>query len=168
MQDLYPKKFATAALVGILLGGSTLVSSASAVAADLGPYVTDEESILERPSVRRRIVVEENYSAPSIEHRVVERRVVERRIVEDYEGPALVPQQYLPTVPVQESEGYEGPALVPPQYVPVVPVQQVRPPLVQRQRFAHMPTPAEECRVIVTKRRDAFGAVVVRRTQTCD
>jgi hypothetical protein len=40
--------------------------------------------------------------------------VTERRVVDGYEGPALVLQQPLPIVSVEDSEGYEGPALVPP------------------------------------------------------
>jgi len=168
MQNIHLNKVATVSLVGLVLGGSILASAASAAAADLGPYVTDAEAILERPPVRRRIVVEENYSTPPIEHHVIERRVVEHRIIEGYEGPALVPPQYLPTLPPQGSDGYEGPALVPPQYMPFVPVQQVMGPRVHRQRIVHMPAPIGECRVVVMKQSDAFGGVIVRRTQTCD
>jgi hypothetical protein len=123
MQDLDLNNVARAGLLALTLGGSTLVSATSAAAADLGQYVSDEEVSVEPPPIRRRIVVEESYIAPHIEHRVIERWVVERRMVEAYEGPGLVPPSYLPMVSVHESEGYEGPALVPPQYVPVVPVR---------------------------------------------
>lgn len=123
MQDFNQNKITMASFVALILSGSTLVSTTSAIAADLSPYVTDEEIMIDRAPIRPRIVVDENYSVPPIEHRVIERRVVERRIIEGYEGPALVPPQYLPMVPVHESEGYEGPALVPPQYVPVIPLQ---------------------------------------------
>lgn len=146
MQDFGLNKVVLAGVVALMISGSTLVIAAPAVAADLAPYVTDEEAVLERPPIRPWIMVEEKYSAPSIEHRVIERRVVERRIVEGYEGPALVPPRSLPIVPVEESEGYEGPALVPPQYMPVAP---------------------EECRVVVVKRIDVFGEVTVRRAHAC-
>ena len=85
-------------MAALLLGGSTLVSTAAAVAADLPPYFEDQEAVLERPPVRRRLAVEETYIAPPIEHRMIERRVIERRFVRGYEGPALVPQQPLPIV----------------------------------------------------------------------
>jgi len=123
MQDFCLNKVAAAGVVALMLGGSNLVSAGSAIAADLGPYVTNEEAILARPPVRRRIVVEENVSVSPMEHHVIERKVIEDRIVEGYEGPALVPPSYLPILPVDESEGYEGPALVPPQDIPIVPVQ---------------------------------------------
>ena len=114
MQMFDLTKVAQASVVALVLGGSTLVSTAAAVAADLPPYLADQEAVLERPLVRRRLAVEETYIAPPIEHRVIERRVIERRFVNGYEGPALVPQQPLPIVSVEDSEGYEGPALVPP------------------------------------------------------
>ncbi len=168
MQDIDLNKAARASLAAFVLGGSLLVNAASSVAADLGPYITHEEAILERPPARRRIVVEENYSAPPIERHVIERRVFERRVVEGYEGPVLVPPQYPPMIPVQESEDYEGPALVPPQYVPVVPLQPFMRPHLHRQRIVHVPAPAGECRIVVMKQSDAFGDVIVHRTHTCD
>lgn len=167
MQDFDLNTVAAAGLVALTLGGAALAGAAPAVAADLAPYVTEQGAVLERPPVRRRIVVEENDDAPPIEHRVIERRVVERRIVDGFEGPALVPQPDPPVVSVHESEGYEGPALVPPQDVPVVPVEAALPSHVHRQRIVRL-APAEECRVVVTKRIDAFGEVVLRRTRICD
>lgn len=168
MHDFGLNKVAAASVFALILGGSPLVSAASAVAADLGPYVTDEEAVLNRPPIRRRIVVEESQDAPFIEHRAIERRVVEHRIADDYEGPALVPPQPLRIVPMDESEGYEGPALVPPQDIPVLSLQGIMPPPLPRQRIVHVPTPIEECRVVVTKRIDAFGEVVVRKAHICD
>ena len=85
-------RIAQAGLVALVLSGSTLVSTAATLAADLPPYFADQETVLERPPVRRRLAVEETYIAPPIEHRVIARRVIERRVVEGYEGPALVPQ----------------------------------------------------------------------------
>lgn len=123
MQGFDLTKAASTGLVVFLIGASILAGASSTQAADLPPYVTNEEAILERPSVRQRIIVEEHYGAAPIEYRSFERRVVEHRHLQDYEGPALVPPRYLPIVPVEESEGYEGPALVPPQYVPIVPVE---------------------------------------------
>ena len=168
MQMFDLNKVAQASVVGLVLGGSTLVSTAAAVAADLPSYFADQEAVLERPPVRRRLAVEETYIAPSIEHRVIERRGIERRVVDGYEGPALVPQQPLPIVSVEDSEGYEGPALVPPQNVPIVSVQQGVPPRVYRERIVGIPAPVEECRVVVTKQIDAFGDVTMRRTKICD
>jgi hypothetical protein len=168
MQVFDPNKVAQAGLVALVLGGSTLVSTAAAVAADLPSYLADQEAALERPPVRRRFAVEETYIAPPIKHRVIERRVIERSFVDGYEGPALVPQQSLPIVSVEDSEGYEGPALLPPQNVPIVSVQQGVPPRVYRERIVGIPAPVEECRVVVTKQIDAYGDVTMRRTKICD
>jgi hypothetical protein len=159
MQAFHLNKVAQAGLAAILLGGSTLVSTAAAVAADLPSYVEDQEAVLEHQPVRRRLPVEE---------RVIERRVIERRFVGGYEGPALAPQQPLPIVPLEDSEGYEGPALVPPREVPIVSVHRVAPPQVYQPRVVSIPTPVEECRVVVTKRIDPKGDVTVRRTRICD
>jgi hypothetical protein len=161
-------KVAQAGLVALVLSGSTLVSTAAALAADLPPYFADQEAVLEHPLVRRRLALEGTYVAPPIEHRVIERRVIERRFVDGYEGPALVPQQPLPIVSVEDSQGYEGPALVPPQNVPIVSVQQGVPPRVYRERIVGIPAPVEECRVVVTRQIDAFGDVTMRRTKICD
>jgi hypothetical protein len=163
MQMFDLNKVAQASAVAVVLGGSTLVSTAVAVAADLPPYFADQEAVLERPPVRRRLAVEETYIAPPVEH-----RVIERRVVEGYEGPALVPQRPLPIVSVEDSEGYEGPALVPPQNVPIISVQQGVPPRVYRERIVGIPTRVEECRVVVTKQIDAFSDVTMRRTRICD
>ena len=168
MQMFDPNKVAQASVVALMLGGSTLVSTAAAVAADLPSYFADQETALEHPPIRRRLAVEETYIAPPIEHRVIERQVVEHRFVDGYEGPALVPQQPLPIASVEDSEGYEGPALVPPQSVPIVSVQQGVPPRVYRERIVGIPAPVEECRVVVTKQVDAFGDVTMRRTKVCD
>ena len=168
MQVFDLNKVLQAGLVALMLGGSTLVSTAAAVAADLPPYFSDQEVMLEPPADRRRLAVEETYIAPSIEQRVIERRVIERRFVDGYEGPALVPQQHLPIVPVEESEGYEGPALVPPQEVPIVSVQRVVPPRVYQQGGVGIPAPVEECRVVVTKQIAPYGDVTMRRTKICD
>lgn len=168
MQMFDLNKVAQASVVALVLGGSNLVSTAAAVAADLPSYLADQEAVLERPSVRRRLAAEETYIAPPIEHRVVERRVIERRFVGGYEGPALVPQQPLPIVSAEDSEGYEGPALIPPQNVPIVSVQRGVPPRVYRDRIVGIPAPVEECRVVVTKQIGAFGDVTVRRTRICD
>jgi hypothetical protein len=168
MQMFDLNKVAQASMIALVLGGSTLVSTAAAVAADLPSYVADEEAVLERPPVGRRHAVEETYIAPPIEHRVIERRVIERRFVDGYEGPALVPQQPLPIVPLEGSEGYEGPALVPPQNVPIVSVQRFVPPRVYRERIVGIPAPVEECRVVLTKQIDAFGDVTMRRIKICD
>ncbi|WP_414476290.1 hypothetical protein [Microvirga sp. M2] len=162
------KKVAQAGLVALVLGGSTLVSAAAAVAADLPPYFTNQEAVLEHPPVRRRLAVEETYIAPPIAHRVMERRVIERRLVEGYEGPALVPQQPLPILPAEDSDGYEGPALVPPQEVPIVSVQLAMPRPVYQERVVGIPASVEECRIVVTKRVDAFGDVTTRKTKICD
>jgi hypothetical protein len=168
MQMFDLNKVAQASMIALVLGGSTLVSTAAAVAADLPSYLADQETVLERSPVRRRLAVEETYIAPPIEHRVIERRVIERRFVDGYEGPALVPQQPLPIVSVEDSEGYEGPALVPPQNVPIVSMQQGVPPRVYRERIVGIPAPVEECRVVITKHIDAFGDVTMRRTKICD
>jgi hypothetical protein len=168
MQMFELNKVAQASVVALVLGGSTLVSTAAAVAADLPPYFGDQEAVLERPPVRHRLAVEETYIAPPIEHRVIERRVIERRFVDGYEGPALVPQQPLPIVPLEESEGYEGPALVPPQNVPIVSVQQGVLPRVYRERIVGIPAPVEECRVVITRQIDAYDDVTMRRTKICD
>jgi hypothetical protein len=154
---------AQAGLVALVLSGSPLVSTAAAVAADLPPYFADQETVLERPPVRRRLALEGTYVAPPIEH-----RVIERRFVDGYEGPALVPQQPLPIVSVEDSEGYEGPALVPPQNIPIVSVLQGVSHRVYRERIVGIPAPVEECRVVVTKQIDAFGDVTKRRTKVCD
>ena len=45
-------KVAQAGLVALVLGGSTLVSTAAAVAADLPPYFEDQGAVLERPPAR--------------------------------------------------------------------------------------------------------------------
>ena len=168
MQMFDLNKVAQASVVGLVLGGSTLVSTAGAVAADLPSYLPDQEAVLERPPVRRRLAAEETYIAPSIEHRVIERRGIERRVVDGYEGPALVPQQPLPIVPLEYSDGFEGPALVPPRNVPIVSGQPVLPPPVYQERVVGIPAPVEECRVVVRKRIDAYGDVTVRRTRICD
>jgi hypothetical protein len=161
-------KAAQAGLAALLLGGPILVSTAAAVAADLPPYFEDQQAVLERLPVRRRLAVEETYIAPPIEHRVIERRVIERRFVRGYEGPALVPQQPLPIVPLEYSEGFEGPALVPPQDVPIVSVQPGVPPRLYQERVVGMSAPVEDCRVVVTKQIGAYGEVTVRRTRICD
>jgi hypothetical protein len=163
MQMFDPNKVAQASVVALVLGGLTLVNIAAAVAADLPSYFADQETVLERAPVRRRLVVEETYIAPPIEH-----RVIERRFVDGYEGPALVPQQPLPIVRLEDSEGFEGPALIPPQDVPIVSVQQGVPPRVYRERIVGIPAPVEECRVVVTKQVDAFGDATMRRTKICD
>jgi hypothetical protein len=162
-----PNKVAQAGLIALTFAGSTLVSTTTSIAADLPPYFADQEAVLEYPSIQRRLVVEETSIAPPIEHRVLDRRVVEHRF-EGYEGPALVPQRPLPIVPLEDSEGFEGPALVPPQDVPIVSVQGGVPPHVYHPRIVGIPAPVEECRVVVTKRIDAFGDVTVRRTKVCD
>ncbi|WP_246812386.1 hypothetical protein [Microvirga sp.] len=105
MQMFDLDKVVQASVVGLLLGGSTLVSTAAAVAADLPPYFVDQEAVPERPPSRRRLAVEETYIAPQIEHWVIERRVIERRFIDSYEGPALVPQQRLPIVPAESQIG---------------------------------------------------------------
>jgi hypothetical protein len=168
MQMFDLNKVAPASMVALVLGGATLASTAAAVAADLPSYLADQEAVLERPPVRRRLAVEETYIDPLSEHRMIERRVAERRVVDGYEGPALVPQQPLPIVSVEDSEGYEGPALVPPRNVPIISVQQGVPPRVYRERIVGIPAPVEECRVVVTKQIDAFGDVTMRRTKLCD
>jgi hypothetical protein len=168
MQAFELNMVAKVGLAALVLTGSILVSTAAVVAADLPPYFEDQEAVLEGPSVRRRLAVEETYLAPPIEHRVIDRRVIERRFVDGYEGPALVPQQPLPIVPLEESEGYEGPALVPPRNVPIVSVQPVVPLPVYRERVVGMPAPVEDCRVVVTKQIGAYGEVTVRRTRICD
>jgi hypothetical protein len=155
-------------VVAVVLGGSALVGTAAALAADLPPYFEDQGAVLERPPVRLHVTVEETYIAPPVERRVIDRRAIERRIVRGYEGPALVPQQPLPIVPLEYSEGYEGPALVPPRHIPIVSVQPILPPPVYQDRVVGIPTPVEECRVVVTKRFDPYGDVTVRRTRICD
>ncbi|EIM30520.1 hypothetical protein [Microvirga lotononidis] len=165
---LDPNKFAQAGLVALVLGGSTLVSTAAAVAADLPPYFEDQEAVLERPPVRRRLAVEETYIAPPAEHRVIERRVIERRYVGGYDGPALVPQQPMPIVPLEYSDGYEGPALVPPRNVPIVSGAPVMPAPAYQERVVGIAAPMEECRVVVRRRIDPYGDVTVRRTRICD
>jgi hypothetical protein len=62
-------KVAQASVVALVLGGSTLVSTAAALAADLPPYFADQGAVLEGQKVRRRLAVEETYIAPPIEHR---------------------------------------------------------------------------------------------------
>jgi hypothetical protein len=173
MQAFDLNKVAQVGLVALVLGGSTLLSTAAALAADLPPYFEDQEAVLEHQPVRRRLSAEETYIAPPVEERVIERRVIKRRVIErriggGYEGPALVPQQPLPIVPLEYSEGYEGPALVPPREVPIVSVQQVAPPRVYQPRGVGIPAPVEECRVVVSKRIDTYGDVTVRRTKICD
>jgi len=161
-------KLAGAGFAALVLGGSTLVTPAAAVAADLPPYFEDQEAVLERPPARHHLTVEETYIAPPMEHRMIERRVIERRYVGGYEGPALVPQQPLPIVPLEESEGYEGPALVAPRNIPIVSVQPVLPPPMHQPRVVGIPRPVEVCRFVATRRIDAFGDVTVRRTRICD
>jgi hypothetical protein len=168
MPVLNLNKVVRAGFAAVVLGGSTLVSPAVAVAADLPPYYEDQEAVLEHPPVRRRLTVEETYIAPPVEHRIIGRRVIEQSFVGGYEGPALVPQQPLPIVPLEYSDGYEGPALVPPRNLPIVSGQPVLPPPVYRQRVVGIPAPVEECRVVVTKQIDAYGDVTVRRTRICD
>ncbi len=168
MRAFHFNKVAQLGLAALVLGGSSLVTTTAAVAADLPPYYDDQEAALEHPPVRRRLAVEETYITPPVEHRVIGRRVIERRFVGGYEGPALVPQQPLPIVPLEESEGFEGPALVPPRNVPIVSVQPVLPPPVYQERVVGIPAPIEECRVVSTKRIDAYGDVTVRRTRICD
>jgi hypothetical protein len=163
MHALSRNKIARAGVAAFLLGGSTLVSTVAAVAADLPSYFEDQDAVLERPPVRRRLAIKETYIGPPIEH-----RVIERRVVGGYEGPALVPQQPLPIVSLEYSDGFEGPALVPPQNVPIVSVQPVLTPPVYRQRVVGVTAPVEDCRVIVTKRTDAYGDVTMRRTRICD
>jgi hypothetical protein len=80
-------KVAGAGFAALVLGGSTLVSPAVAVAADLPPYFEDQGAVLERPPVRSRLAVEETYIAPPVEHRIVGRRVIEQGFVGGYEGP---------------------------------------------------------------------------------
>ncbi len=161
-------KVAGAGFAALALGGSTLVSTSAAVAADLPPYYEDQEAVLERPPVQRRLAVEETYIAPPVEHRIIGRRVIEQDFVGEYEGPALVPQRPLPIVPLEYSDGFEGPALVPPRNVPIVSGQPVLPPPVYQERAVGIPAPVEECRVVVTKRIDAYGDVSMRRTRICD
>lgn len=161
-------KVARARFAALVLGGATLVSTVATVAADLPPYFEDQGAVLERPPVRAHLAVEETYIAPPIEHRVIDRRVIERRYVRGYEGPALVPQQPLPIVPLEESDGYEGPALVPPREVPIVSVQQGVPPLLYQERAVGIPAPVEDCRVVMTRRIDAYGDLAMRRTRICD
>jgi hypothetical protein len=168
MQAVDLNKVFQAGLAALLLGGPTLASTAAAVAADLPPYFEDQQAAPGRPPVRRQLAVEETFIAPPIEHRVIERRVIEHRIVRGYEGPALVPQQPLPIVPLEDSEGYEGPALVPPRNVPIVSAQRVVPPPVYQVRVVGIPAPVEDCRVVVTKQIGADGEVTVRRTRICD
>jgi hypothetical protein len=168
MQVFDLNKVAQLGLAALVLGGSILASSATAVAADLPPYFEDQETVLERPPVRRRLAVEETYITPPIEHRVIDQRVIEQRFVGGYEGPALVPQQPLPVVPLEYSEGFEGPALVPPRNVPIVAVQPAVPPAVYQERVVGIPAPVNECRVVVTRQIDAYGDVTVRRTRICD
>ena len=168
MPVLFLNKVARAGFAALVLGGSPLVNTAAAVAADLPPYFEDQGAVLERPPVPPRLEVEETYIAPPVEHRLIERRVIERRFVEGYEGPALVPQRPLPIVPLEYSEGYEGPALVPPRNVPIVSGQPVLPPPVYQERVVGIPAPIEECRVVSTERIDAYGDVTVRRTRICD
>ncbi|WP_114948519.1 hypothetical protein [Microvirga calopogonii] len=167
MPVLELNKVAGAGLAALVLGGSTLVST-GATAADLPPYYADQEAVLEHAPVQRRLAVEEAYIAPPVEHRIIDRRVIERRVVGGYEGPALVPQQPLPIVPLEYSDGYEGPGLVPPRNVPIVSASPVLPPPVYQERVVGIPAPIEECRVVVRKRIDAYGVVTVRRTRTCD
>src|SRR3712207_379356 len=62
-------KVAGAGLAALVLGGSTLVTPV--VAADLPPYFEDQEAVLERPPVRRRLAVDETYIAPQVEHRII-------------------------------------------------------------------------------------------------
>ena len=159
-------KVAGAGLAALVLGGSTLVTPV--VAADLPPYFEDQEAVLERPPVRRRLAVDETYIAPQVEHRIIGRRVIEQEFVGGYEGPGLVPQRPLPIVPLEYSDGFEGPALVPPRNVPIVTGQPVLPPPVYQERVAGLSVPVEECRVVVRKRIDAYGDVTVRRTRICD
>ena len=168
MQVFDLNKIAQASLAALMVGGSTLVSTAAAVAADLPAYLSDQEVALEPPADRRRLAVEETYVVPPIEQRLIKRRVIERRFVDGFEGPALVPQQHLPIVSVEESEGYEGPALVPPQEVPIVSVQQVVPPRVYQRRVVDVTGLVEECRLIETKWVDSYGDVTMRRTKICD
>lgn len=168
MQTLDLNKVARAGLVTLVFGGSTLVSTAAAVAADLPPYFEDQEAVLERAPARSRLSVDGAYVAPPVDQRVIERRVIERRFVEGYEGPTLVPQQPLPIVPLEYSEGFEGPALVPPRDVPIVSVQHGLPPRVYQQGVVGIPAPVEEGRVVVTKRINPYGDVTVRRTRICD
>lgn len=161
-------KVAHAGLVALVLSGSTLVSTAAAVAADLPPYFEDQEAVLERPPVQRRLAVEETFVAPPVEHRIIGRRVIEQGFVGGYEGPALVPQQPMPIVSLEYSDGFEGPALVPPRNVPIVSGQPLLPPPVYQERVVGIPAPVEECRVVVRKRIDAYGDVTIRRTRICD
>ncbi|WP_040638567.1 hypothetical protein [Microvirga lotononidis] len=144
------------------------MSIAAAVAADLPPYFEDQEAVLERPAVQRRLAVEETYNARLVEHRVIDRRVIEQRFVGEYEGPVLVPQRPPPIVPLEYSDGYEGPALVPPRNVPIVSEQPVLPPPVYQERIVGIPAPVDECRVVLRKRIDAYGDVTIRRTRICE
>jgi len=159
-------RVAGAGLAALVLGGLTLVSPV--VAADLPPYFEEQEAVLERPPVQRRLAVEETYIVPPVEYRIIGRRVIEQDFVGEYEGPALVPQRPLPIVPLEYRNGFEGPALVPPRNVPIVTGQPVLPPPVYQERVVGIPTPVEECRVVVRKRIDAYGDVTVRRTRICD
>lgn len=168
MQAFELHKVARLSLAALVLGGSSLVSAAAAIAADLAPYDEDQEAVLERPPVQRRLAVEETYIAPPVGHRIVGRRVIEQDFVGGYEGPALVPQRPLPIVPLEYSDGFEGPALVPPRNVPIVSGQSLLPPPVYRERVVGISAPVEECRVVVRKRIDAYGDVTVRRTRICD
>jgi len=168
MQVFDLNKVAHMGLAALLLGGSTFVSTAAAVAADLPPYFEDQDVVLERPPAQRRVMVEETYIASPIERRVIERQVIERRVVRGYEGPTLVPQQPLPIVPLEYSDDYEGPSLVPPRNIPIVSVQPVLPPPMHQPRVVDIPAPVEECRIVATRRIDAFGDVTVRRTRICD
>jgi len=161
-------KIAQASFAALALGGSTLVSTVSSIAADLPPYYKDQEAVLERPPIGRRLSVEETYIAPPVEHRIVGRHVIEHGFVDRYEGPALVPQRPLPIAPLEYSDGFEGPALVPPRNVPIVTGQPLLPPPVYQERVVGIPAPVEECRVVVRKQIDAYGEVMVRRTRVCD
>jgi hypothetical protein len=161
-------KVARVGFAALVLGGLTLVSTAAAIAADLPPYFEDQGAVLERPPVRSRLAVEETYITPPVEHRVIQRRAIDHRYVSAYEGPALVPQRPMPIVPLEESEGYEGPALVPPRNIPIVSVQPVVPRPVYQERVVGILAPIEKCRVVSTKRIDAYGDVTVRRTRICD
>ncbi|EIM26200.1 hypothetical protein MicloDRAFT_00051580 [Microvirga lotononidis] len=168
MQAFEFHKVARLSLAALVLSGSSLVITAAAIAADLPPYYEDQQAVLERPPVRRRLGVEETYIAPPVEHRVIGRRVIEQGFVGGYEGPALVPQRPLPIVPLEYSDGYEGPALVPPRNLPIVSGQPLLPPPVYRERVVGISAPVEECRVVVRKRIDAYGDVTTRRTRICD
>lgn len=184
MQDFGLKNLAIAGLTA--LGCMLVISAVPVKAADLEEYAVDEETAA-RPSVQRRVVIEESYRAPRVErhvierrvienpvveHRpierqVIERRVIERRVIERRVVQPVVDERVVERPPVVRRviEHPAEPVLLPPQYVPSVPVQRVVRPVVEERALRR--EPVEECRTIVTERVDAFGERIVQRTRTC-